>query len=172
MKTLWQLGAEMEALAQLADEVSEGGEVPEELSYALDKWFAEINDDLESKVDGYAALIQDRLARAEARSKEAKRLQALATADENLATRLKDRLKTFLEFKGIRRIDSARYRVTVATNGGKQPLDIHEPAEKLPEEYTKIEVKPDSEKIRAALEAGKKLGFAVLQPRSTHLRIS
>jgi hypothetical protein len=57
---------------------------------------------------------------------------------------------------------------TVCRNGGKQPMEI---TGEVPDNYKRIVYETDTEKIRAALEAGEELTFAHLNERGTHLMI-
>ena len=57
----------------------------------------------------------------------------------------------------------------IQKNGGKRALTIDG---EVPKEYTKTITENDTDKIRQALEDGKKLPFAHLEPQSESLRIS
>lgn len=98
-------------------------------------------------------------------------MRSLAKADEALAERLKDRLKEAMEACGRTKIDTARFRLSVAGNGGKQPLEVTATVEELGPDYTSTFVEVDNTKIRAALEAGKVVPGCTLLPRGTGLRI-
>lgn len=56
----------------------------------------------------------------------------------------------------------------IQKNGGKRALTIDG---EVPKEYTKTIVENDTDKIRQALESGKELSFAHLEPQSESLRI-
>ena len=56
----------------------------------------------------------------------------------------------------------------IQKNAGKRALTIDG---EVPKEYTKTIVENDTDKIRQALESGKKLSFAHLEPQSESLRI-
>ncbi len=60
------------------------------------------------------------------------------------------------------------FSFNIAKNGGKQALTIDR---KVPKEYTKTIIENDTDKIRQALEEGKELPFARLEPRGESLRI-
>ena len=113
------------------------------------------------------------LARAEIRKAEAKRLTELAAADESRARLLKDRLKWFFELHQLKTVQTNRYKLSVAKNGGKAPLILDEsvPVTQLPEQFQRVSIDPDTAAIREALERGEKLGFAQLAERGTSLRI-
>jgi hypothetical protein len=65
-------------------------------------------------------------------------------------------------------METARFRVSVANNGGPQHIDI---TKDVPEEYQRITVSADTKRIREALERGELLDFASLLERGRHLRI-
>lgn len=133
-------------------------------------WFDELEGDLHGKLDGYAALITEMLGRAKIRREEAERLSNRARIDENSAKYLKVRLLEFFQTHGHKKIETARYRISVANNGGKQPMEIDLQPDDLPDEFQRIEVKADQEAIRSALEKIK-LPFARMLPRGQHIRI-
>ena len=137
----------------------------------INEWAAKNKEDLADKADDYLALITEKMRMYAARKGEAERLTRLALTDKNLADRLKSRLLWALEDMGIKKLETNRYRITVATNGGKQPIDIYFPEDHLPEEYQKTVLVADKEAIREALEAGKEVNGAVFMDRGTNLRI-
>ena len=168
-RTLFSISDDIEKLNDLLDE-TDGDTQQQEL---IAQWFEQLGTERDRKLDGYAALISEMLARAEVRKAEAKRLTELAASDEDRAKLLKNRLKTFFETHNLKSVNTARYRLLVATNGGKQPLIIDEsvPVTQLPEQFQKVTIDPDTAAIRDALERGEKLGFAQLGERGTSLRI-
>lgn len=156
MPTLFEIGDEIVALHDLLTECE--GELPNaEAEAAIDDWLAETNVAPEIKVDGYGALIREYEARAEAREVEAKRLMALAGADGNNVRRLKDRLKQFFEANGITKLETRRFRFTIAKNGGMTPLVFpqkweREPAS-APERYHLIRIDLNKAMLREDAEA-------------------
>ena len=76
------------------------------------------------KLDGYAAIVIEIMARAEVRKAEAKRMQELAASDENRARLLKDTLKLFLELHELKQVQSFQYKLNLTKNKEKQPLII------------------------------------------------
>ncbi len=174
-QTLWEIDANMIALDEILEE--NGGEISDpQVEAILDEWFAECKSDLNNKVDGYVGFIAELTARAEVRKAEADRLAFRAKVDNNLKNSLKERLKLFLEAKAMKKLETKRYKVTVAGNGGKLPLQLspkmQEHPENLPAVYQKIQISPNTDAIRTDLEAGKPIDFASLGERGTHLRIS
>lgn len=167
--TLFEIGADMRALEDLLTEA--GGDVTEEQFAAVDAWFAENAASLRGKLDGYGALIRELEGRAKIRREEAARLTALAQTDENAVKNLKSRLLYFMQEQGEAKLESNLFKFSVCANGGKAPLALAcDPAD-VPAEYTKTQISPDVDAIRAALEAGADLDFAFLEERGCHLRV-
>tara|TARA_R110001592_G_scaffold62346_1_gene190741 strand:- start:62 stop:580 length:519 start_codon:yes stop_codon:yes gene_type:complete len=167
--TLYEITEDVRALEELMVEL--GGDVTDEADLeAVESWFSSLNEGMSNKLDNYAALVKEVEARGNSRLEEAKRMKRLAEADLSLGKRLKERMMWALQLMGHRRVDTDRFRVTVAKNGGKLPLVLDD---NVPDEFMKtVEVTaPDSEKIRAVLAEGSSLGFAHLGDRGQTLRI-
>lgn len=167
MSTLLEITDNMVALDDLIQECGGDMEDPQ-VENAISTWISEMQDDLDNKVDNYAAFITELKARSATRKAEADRLSNRARTDSNTASFLANRLKIALTELGIKKLETDRYRVSVAGNGGKKPLDIHG---EVPVDYTKTVVETDKAKIREALEGGKELDFAILQDRGNRLSI-
>ena len=161
-RSLWEISEDFAALDDLLE--GTGGELDEH----LEKWFAELGADLEAKIDGYASYIGMLMARADVRVKEADRLYELAMVDAGAADRLRQRLLEFLKGRGIERMETKRYRVSVARNGGHAPMNVD--PEKLPEELFRVVREPDNAAIREKLKEGPVPGVTELE-RGFHLRI-
>lgn len=165
--TLLDITQDIEALDDLIASVN-GDITDPTVEKAITDWLNELNDGLETKVDNYAALITILNSRAETRKAEANRLLARSKVDANTARFLQERLKLAFDVLEIKKLETDRYRVSVANNGGKKPLDIHG---EVPPRYTRLVVETDKHKIRRHLEAGCELPFAILQDRGTRLSI-
>ena len=168
-RTLLSISIDIEKLNDLLDESSADAEQQQ----LMQEWFETLGTERDRKLDGYAALITEMLARAEVRKTEAKRLTELAASDENRAKLLRDRLEWFFELHQLKTVQTNRYKLSVAKNGGKAPLILDEsvPVTQMPEQFQKVTIDPDTAAIREALERGEKLGFAQLGERGTSLRI-
>ena len=81
---------------------------------------------------------------------------------------LKSNLFNCMKITGKTKFTTNLFSFSIAKNGGKQALTIDGD---VPEEYTKTIVENDTFKIRQALENGKKLSFAHLEPKGESLRI-
>ncbi|MDH4139044.1 MAG: siphovirus Gp157 family protein [Coriobacteriia bacterium] len=166
---LLQITDDMQALDDLLAEV--GGDVTDpKVSEIVDAWFAEIDANLTGKVDNYAALITSIRARADIRRAEAERLARRAQVDEASADWLAARLLAALDARGMKKLETDRYAVSVVGNGGKAPLLLDG---EVPADWTKTvtRTEPDKERIRLAIEAGQALPFARLGERGKRLAI-
>lgn len=169
-RTLYQITQDLQALDELLAE--SGGDITDEqTAQAIEAYFTELDADLASKADNYAALIRTLEARAATRKDEAGRMRALAASDESNAQRLKARLKQAFEERGITKLETARFRLGVRGNGGLQSVDVSVPAETLPTIYQAVEVSPNTAAIRKALSEGVEIPGCVLMERGTHLSI-
>ena len=127
-----------------------------------------IEGDIEDKADNYAKIIKELEAKKDARNAEAKRLTDSAKVFENRIKALKSNLYNSMKAIGKSKFSTNLFSFNIAKNGGKQSLTIDG---EVPEEYTKTIVENDTDKIRQALEDGKNLTFAHLEPRGESLRI-
>lgn len=168
-RTLFSISDDLEKLNELLDECADDTEQKQ----LLEDWLEHLGDERDKKLDAYAALITEMQARAEVRKGEAKRLMELAAADENRAKLLKDRLKWFFETHNLKTLETSRYKLSLAKNGGKAPLVIDQSVlvSRIPERFQKVSVDFDTAAIRDALERGERLNFAQLGERGTSMRI-
>lgn len=127
-----------------------------------------IEGEIEDKADNYAKIIKELEAKQNARREEAKRLTDSAKVFENRVKALKSNLFNTMKQTGKTKFATDLFSFNIAKNGGKQTLTIDG---EVPEEYTKTIVENDTDKIRQALEEGKELAFAHLEPRGESLRI-
>lgn len=173
MPTLIEISEDLMALDRLfEDSADETGEVPPEAAAELDAWLAELMHDRDRKLDNYGALIREYELRAAARKEEMERLAMRVKVDENRVKFLKQRLREFLDAHNTPKIETRRYKFSCRNNGGLQPMELPENPEVLPEEYQKVVVSADTEKIREALKANTDVPFCRLLPRGRHLRIT
>lgn len=161
---LYQLPAEFEAVAALADE---NGELPEA---ALER-IAALEMALRDKLEGICCMVRSFEASAAAYRNEAERLGRSARAASNNADRLKAYMLRTLEQMGLRQAEAGLFRVRVCQNGGRLPVKIAVPAEQLPEQCRKVVVEADADAVRALLESGVPVPGCGLAPRGEHLRI-
>jgi hypothetical protein len=165
-RTLFNIENDMLAFFDLLDEA----ENDEDADRILETWFDENLAELQNKADGYAAVVREFEYRAEAREAEAQRLADSARAMKNRSRSLKYRFMSTMQFLGMDRLDTDINMFRICANGGKLPLDIHDPT-KIPDEFIRQIPEIDRDGVRLALEAGKQVPGAVLQERGRHLRI-
>lgn len=167
-KTLFQISEDLEMLHDLMESIdTDEGQTVEILAYLEDT-----QKELSTKLDNYAEFICELTARAEARKQRAKEMTELAKADEAMVKRLKSTLQYFFEREGLKRQDTDRHRITLAKNGGKAPVLFDDTfPEDMPEKYQITVIKPNTDAIRADLEAGEELPFARLGERGQSIRV-
>ena len=174
MSSLLDLDARLQELESLIDSI-DSTEIPAELESAIAEILVErdeTNLDYLTKIDNIIGIIQDRKHWIKIRKLEIERLQKLIKADENTVQWLSDYLLNHLESKDLKKVRTNRFNLSVATNGGKKPVVIDDVSvDEIPQEYHKVSVSLDKQKIRKALESGEKLDFAHLEERGQHLRI-
>ena len=171
MRTLIEISDELRAMEQQLEDL--GGDITTpEVEKAIDAWLESLGRERDEKLDNYAAWIRDIELRSEARASEAKRLTERARIDANRAGHLKERLKHFFQLHGYTKIETRRFRLVLANNGGKQPVRVlAEDTGAIPDEFCHFRRDPDLDLIREALEAGEPLEFAEMGERGQSLRI-
>lgn len=127
-----------------------------------------IEGEIEDKADGYAKIIKELEAKRDARKTESKRLNDSASVFDNRIKNLKQNLFNTMKQIGKTKLATDLFNFNIVKNGGKQALTIDG---EVPKEYTKTIIENDTDKIRQALEEGKNLPFAHLEPRGESLRI-
>jgi hypothetical protein len=160
-------------LIELENELEELINNPDQTNEAIGEYLESLGDTIaerDRKLDNYAALIQELQARADFRKAERDRLTDRVAIDLNKVKALKANLQRFFEAHEMKSVETNRYRLTLARNGGKNPLIVDDviPSE-LPNKFTYKEV--DRVAVREALEKGEILDFARLGDRGQSLRI-
>jgi Siphovirus Gp157 len=119
MPTLYEISDDLRAIE--ARLLESDGEITDA---DFEGWIEATAEARNLKLDGYAALMREIEARIAARLTESKRLKELAETDERALDRLRERLKWFFEVHGLDKVETARFRFGMVTNGGKLPLVI------------------------------------------------
>jgi hypothetical protein len=140
---------------------------------ALIKSYFDAVGDRNVKIDSYAALIRELELRSEARKSEGERLLARSKTDNNKAQYLKERLMMVFKYFQLTSVETPRFRVSLATNGGKLPVIISCPIENLPSEYVKqiVTLKANLDLIAEELEAGVLIENVCFGERGEGIRI-
>lgn len=167
--SLYAIHADLQALESIIDDT--GGELTEDAEAQIQAWFAECEGKLADKADAYAQLIRVLDLKASIAREEAERLTALSAARCKAADNLKDRLKVVMQMHGLKKLESERFKFTVANNGGLLPIEVLDPSE-LPKEFQRIRIEADGVAIRNSITAGVVPHGVVVKERGTHLRIT
>ena len=163
---LYELTNTYVELTRILDD-TDAQEVDESIGTAIEQ----IDGKIEDKLENIVKVVKGFEAMAKARKEEAAKMVERAKHAENIAARIKEYVAFQVERMEpeSKKKSAGLFTLTVANNGGKQPINIHE--EDVPMEWKKATFRPDLDLIRKHLEAGDPLGFAQLVPRGTHLRI-
>ncbi len=170
MKSLYEIGADLLALAEVLDACD--GDLSKCETDVL-AWIERAEGEQSEKLDRYIGLIRQLEMESSAAKAEADQWAAKAKTRGNTADFLKARLKAHLEATGQAKAVTATGRVVaIQRNGGISPL-IVDPVDlaDVPTDFVKVRQEIDREAIRKALELGVTMTFARLGERGTQLRI-
>lgn len=171
---LYQISEEVSRLSDLLQRDADGEATAEDRE-ALAAYVEGMKTLAEEKADGYAKAIREHQAMAKARREEAMRLRDLADAEDARADRLSRFVCDAMRKMGMDRMHGMVFKLRVQQNGGKQPIDVFAATDEIPPQWQDVTmtVKPDKEKLRAALEAGdaEAAKYACLMERGYGLRI-
>lgn len=121
------------------------------------------------KGEGYVGLLNQLAMEEDACEKQEALWKYRKELRRNAQKRLKERLVQAMESMGIKEIKAGATTIKLRNNGGQLPLIINGD---IPPEYmkTKIIQEKDGDKIRKALDEGKKLDFAAYGQRGKTVR--
>lgn len=127
-----------------------------------------LTGELAAKASGYANVIKQ----VDMEAKQAKALELefkhKKEVRENRIKLMKERIKDAMLTAKVDELDAGKFKIKLKGNGGLEPLKI---TGDVPDNYKKIIIENDTELIRKALEEGKELDFAHLEPRGKHIEI-
>ena len=168
--TLYQFGADLDALDDLLDEL--GGDVSDPaVEAAIDAWQAELHAGRAEKLDGIAGYDKQLTIEEAACLAEAKEWTAKAGRIARRKAAVRAGVKLHMDRAGEKKLFSAKgVTFAVVTNGGHAALIVPD-ADRVPVDFLKTTVSVDTAKIRDALAAGATLDFAALDDRGNSLRI-
>lgn len=179
MPSLFEIGNEYHRLVELL--TTSDGELPDEVAAEFEAEFAAWEANAGEKADAYIAVIRALETKAAALKAqrdqyqaEADRFKAAADVEANAAERMKERLKDFLTMTDQPKFTTAAGRkLTVQTNGGKEPLKVAENVDldAINQSFVRIVKSVDGDRVREAIKAGETFDWATLEPRGNHLRI-
>lgn len=139
-QTLDAIEQDLEALDAILADL--GGDITdEEVEAAIERWFEELGEARDAKLNGYARRIQALETHAEAKKAEERRLAQQRKQDESNADWLKRRLLGYVQRRGApikgkdtRQLETTLFRFTETKNGGAQKLTYLVAPIDLPEE--------------------------------------
>ncbi len=164
MKTLFEIETDLMLLDELLLETE--GEITPDVEVEL----AKVEADLKGKADSYAAIIRKHEADAVVCQAEIDRLNKRKSVRENTVKRLKDTFKTFMDRRGLPKVETQKNTFAIQKNGGALPLK-GDGVDGLPEDCVIIRRDPDRKAIAEKLAAGASLDGWELGERGTHLRL-
>lgn len=156
--TLAALTEESQALHDLiaeACEANEGDLTSGGADVILDKWFAEIGGQIDAKLDGYAYVIDQLNANAEALKSEEERISKRRKSEESNAARMKKRLSDWLQQQNMPKHKTLKHSFTIVGGRDRVEIDPNLKVETLPPQFRIVEVRADKTAIGDALKAGK-----------------
>ncbi len=159
MSSLYDIESDFLALYELA--TTEGDE-----QAFLDTLEA-LKGELEVKAGGYVHVIKQLEMEADECDKVIDAFKAKKATRTNNVKRMKEALMQAMDIAGVDKLPAGEYTLKIARNGGVQPLVLGE----VPDNYMKVKLEPDTDKIRKALNDGEDLSFAHLEERGRHLNI-
>lgn len=137
----------------------------------LDGVLETINDELESKADGYARVIRNMEGDIEAFKTEEKRLAEKRRSLESAVDRLKQNLFEAMKTTGKTKFKTDLFSFAIQKNGGSIPVIVDVPTEKLPDDLVIVSEKPDLKAIQKYIEETGDITYAHLGERGESLRI-
>jgi hypothetical protein len=173
LMNLYQLDTEFSLLQDKLESLDGENLTPElenEITQLLSQ-YESLSEQWQSKIDNYCKLISWLEGQAKIRKAEADRLTKLSQSDFKKVEILKDKLKDSLKTRGLNKVRTNLYNLSVSSNGGRVPLVLPDNIDVLPPDKVVIRREPDKEAIRLALESGEVIDGCFLQERGDHLRI-
>lgn len=155
--SLASLTADSQALQELlaeAAEAAEGDLSDGDAMAILDKWFAEIGTAIDSKLNGYAYVIAQFKADAEALKAEEERIAKRRKTAANNADRMKWRLQEWLVANKMFKHKTATHSFTIQDGRERVEFSADLKATDLPPQFRVVEITPDKKAIGEALKAG------------------
>lgn len=128
-----------------------------------------LTGELEVKASGYVAVINQLDMEMQKADELAKKYADIKRSRENAIKRMKQTLLTAMDLIEKTEIPAGDFKIKIQNNGGKQPVKIDE--ELVPDNFRKVVLEIDKDKIRKALESGEELSFAHLEERGRHISI-
>ena len=127
-----------------------------------------LEGELEDKMEAYMRVIVQLESDAEGIKGQIDRLQKQYEACVNPAKRMRQTMLQVMRELNRLKVQTEHFKLAVQKNGGPLPLKI---TGKVPDVFMVLEPKPDTKRIREALEEGFELEWAHLEERGVHLSV-
>ena len=165
--TIFQLQAEIgQIIDDIVDaEIAGDTEAVEALLGELDQLY----DARSTKLEGYVHVIKNSINTAKGCKSEAEFFDKRATALNNLAKRLKERLHDDLVHHDEESATAGKYRIARQKNS-VPTVNVSIPDEDLPPEYQSVKVEADKKALRTALANGEEIDGVEMEV-GEHVRI-
>lgn len=170
--SLFEITGRMVELMDLIDDPE--SEVDEQA--LIDSWEA-VEGEFNVKVESWLKVIRNKEADIKSRKELADELTKKNKRDENTIKRMKDTLLRVMQLTGTKKAGTEILSASVRANGGSLPIlyadGIKEDPLQLPKEYVLgvTTYKPNTEKIREALDAGIQIPGVAYGERGEYLAI-
>ena len=159
--TLFEIVGEFQQLYDMACEESD--------SEAFADTLEALTGELDVKASGYVNVINRLDMEAKKAADLEKKFSDIKKSRENAIKRMKQTLLAAMDLIDKTEIPAGDFTIKIQKNGGQQPIKIDE--ELVPDNYRKVILEIDKDKIRKALEGGEELSFARLEERGRHISI-
>ena len=135
----------------------------------LDALIGEFGDDAEEAIK----LAKNYQAESDALKAESDRLAKRSQEEANKARWIKRSLQDYMIMTGKTKAQAGLFKITLAKNGGKQPLVVDASIDRVPYKYKTMTWTVDTDSLRKAIEAGDQEAKSVahLEERGQHLVI-
>lgn len=166
---IYQLSEQLEHLLDALEQNPEAD--PTSLQAGIDALTGEFN----TRVEDVALASRNAAARADALHREIQRLSALAAKELAMEAKLKAALLSIMENAHLQKVKGSLVTVSVAKNGGAQPIELTVDPKDLPPEFRKekVEYALNREEVDKRLSVGLDLPDCIkLKERGSHIRIS
>ena len=165
MSIVYEIHESLQSIESMLME-NDGFEPDGERENMLKEWLEQGPGEAAHRLDRFGRLLAEIQARCNFRSEEARRLRWRAGVDRQVVEILRDRLREYLEARGLDSFETAAFKFKIEE---KVYASMSYEAEDVPQEFLTVEI--DRQKLRKALESGRELSFARLHPRDLSLRL-
>ncbi len=170
MSSLFEIGADFLRLQEMAEDPNVDQE-------AIMDTFEAIEGEFNDKVEKWLMVIKDKQEDMNTRERLMEDLREKNQADFRTIDRMKATVKQLMELTGQKKAGGAILTATICGVGGKRPLvwadGVREDPLLLPKEYVLgvTTYKPDTDKIREALDNGIEVPGVEYGDRGTYLKV-